>query len=452
MDKNVLFGLFALFAIVFLAGCTQQGNNANPPGIAQETTGRAVFTLTDAAPDMGTIGSIKITVDSVSVQDANGSWVVVSSSPQTYDLLQLKASGGEALLADMQLKPGAYGQFRLMISKVMVTDAEGEKEAKLPSGELKIVGGLAVVANTTSAVKFDFVADESLHVTGNGEYILAPVVKLETRENAEVDANDTKDVKVRGGKVRANVEVGMDIDGNVGVGKRIPKEADVEIDSTGKIKVKATPPVENKGRLVAAVTDVAADMGNVTSIKITIENASVQSAEKGWVDIALSPQAFDLLQLKADAVNALLADLQLDAGKYNQFRLSISKVIVTDASGDHEAKMPSGELKIVGGLTITNGSTSFAKFDFAASDSLHITGKGEYIFAPVIQLETRENANVSTGNGKNVSVDGGSVHSIKVGMDIDGNVGVGKKVPSSQKISIENGKIKGSSGPDMGPY
>ncbi|MBI4145057.1 DUF4382 domain-containing protein [Candidatus Woesearchaeota archaeon] len=202
----------------------------------QSTTGRAVFALTDAAADMGAVSSVKVTVDSVRVHNDAQGWVTVTSTPQTYDLLALKASGDTVLLADLQLSEGSYQQIRLDISSVVVVDENGTHDAKLPSGELKIVGGLDVEANTTSAVTFDFIADESLHVTGNGQYIMAPVVKLETRTDADVEVSSDKRVEVSGGRVKTDIKVGMDVAGNVGVGLSIAKDAPLSVEG-GKVKL-----------------------------------------------------------------------------------------------------------------------------------------------------------------------------------------------------------------------
>ncbi len=232
--KFKFFGVF--FLLVFLAGCVQQPPYTQQQAIQTSGQGRAVFSLTDAAADMGAVSKVEITVDSVQAHSAIEGWVTVSSNPRTYDLLALKASGNTALLADVNLKSSTYEQVRLEISKVLVTDAKGQHEAKLPSGELKIVGVFDVKTNSTSSIKFDFLADESLHLTGNGQYILAPVVHLETKEDAEVDVDAESKVEVKSGKIKTSVKVGMDEDGNVGVGLAIGKDKEISIEN-GKVKV-----------------------------------------------------------------------------------------------------------------------------------------------------------------------------------------------------------------------
>lgn len=212
-------------------GCTANQQSASTQD------GRAVFAITDAAADMKTVTSVKVTVDSVKIHSETDGWIDVTNTKQEYDLLKLKAEDKQALLADAQLKEGNYNQLRLDISKVIVTDSTGDHEAKLPSGELKINGELTVKANTTSTATFDFILDESLHMTGNGKYILAPVIQLETREDAEVNVNDDNKVEIKSGKVKTNVKVGMDVKGDVGIGLGISKDEIIDIDAVGGLKL-----------------------------------------------------------------------------------------------------------------------------------------------------------------------------------------------------------------------
>lgn len=426
--------------LLLIAACTQQAPTV--PAGEENGNGRVVFAITDAAAEMGAVSSVKVTVDNIKVHSAAKGWIDVSSSSKTYDLLQLKAEGTQALLADVQLEEGNYDQVRLGISNVVVTDSSGQHEAKLPSGELKINGKLVVDTNSTSTATFDFMADESLHVTGNGKYIMAPVVQLETREEANVKIESGNRVEITGGKISTNVKVGMDVNGNVGIGLNIPSDVEILIDNAGSVSIgKASS--KAKGNAIFTITDAAAEMGSVTSLKVTVDKVMVHSDVKGWVNVSASQQTFDLLELKATGTQALVASANLEPAVYNQIRLDISKVTVTDSNGEQEAKLPSSELKIFGTLVVEVNSTATATFDFIANESLHVTGNGKYIMAPVVKLETRENADVEIQSNNKVQVKGGNVKSsIKVGMDENGNVGVGRKIDSDTDVSIEGNRIR----------
>ena len=249
--KPIALALFAIVLLVALSACGPQYRVESQPTAPPESTsepaddraapesdayGRVVFAISDAAADMQTVTSITLVVNAVRVHSTAEGWVTASSTPQTYDLLQLKATGSQALIADTKLKPGSYDQIRLDMSSVTVTDSTGVHQAKLPSGELKITGKFDVVANTTTTATFDFIADESLHITGNGEYILAPVVQLETREHVEVVVHPDRKVEIAQENVRTRVKVGMDINGNVGVDSKISKNQAIFIEG-GKLKL-----------------------------------------------------------------------------------------------------------------------------------------------------------------------------------------------------------------------
>lgn len=232
---------FALLALAVLAACSPQNQQSTEGG-------RAVFVMTDDAANMGSVTAITITIESVRVLSASGAWTEVSSKRQTYDLLTLKAQGIQVLLADYNLTPGVYHQVRLNVSKVVVTDASGDHVAKLPSNELKIIRKITVNRNSTSTIKFDFIAHRSLHLTGEGTYIFAPVIHFETREKANVEfkrwenANRDHDsdgwdirghVEIRDGKVDEDAEEGMDIDGNFGEGHNIGMDSRLFVRGDG---------------------------------------------------------------------------------------------------------------------------------------------------------------------------------------------------------------------------
>ena len=85
--------------------------------------------------------------------------------------------------------------------------------AKLPSGEMRINTKLVVDELGSSAVIFDFIADKSLHTTGSGEYIFAPVIDLTTFNRVSIQKFPNK-VDFIGGTSDFSAEVGMDENGD----------------------------------------------------------------------------------------------------------------------------------------------------------------------------------------------------------------------------------------------
>lgn len=234
--KKTLVLFIGIFSVLLLAGCAQQGT-IDIPDTGTSSQGNAAFTITDAAADMGAVSSVDVTIDNIEVHSEAEGWTTVATDVGTYDLLELKAEGTQRLMGNVSLEEGNYQQIRLDISSVMVTDDDGTHEARLPSGEMRMNVQMRVNANTTSIVTLDFQADESLHVTGNGQYIMAPVIQVQTRENAQVQVDASNRVQVMGGNIQTDVKVGMNENGTVGVGVKIPANANVSVDAGGAINV-----------------------------------------------------------------------------------------------------------------------------------------------------------------------------------------------------------------------
>jgi hypothetical protein len=143
------------------------------------------------------------------------------------------------LYGSAPVEAGTYNQLRMKVDKVVVTQqGGGKKEAKLPSGELKIQGNFTVQANNITSIALDFLADKSLHTTGKGEFIFSPVVAVESRSKADVEVAADNKVAISGGTVDAKTTVGMDIDGQTKVNFILDTAKGVDIEN-GKIKLKA---------------------------------------------------------------------------------------------------------------------------------------------------------------------------------------------------------------------
>ncbi len=240
--QGIIWGLAIIVVIagaaMLLSGNKQAAtttNEAQQQGVSG--SGRVVFGITDAAADLGAVSTINMTVDEVSMHSNANGWITVANADKDFDLIALRNSGTLALAAEATIPAGSYDQVRVTIKKVaVVKKAGGTVEAKLPSGEFKYNANLVVAANATSSVSLDFLADASLHVTGNGTYIFAPVVRAEHRSNATVSVNSNNIVTIAGGRVDGDSTHGMDIDGSVKANFKIDAGAKVDINN-GVIKV-----------------------------------------------------------------------------------------------------------------------------------------------------------------------------------------------------------------------
>jgi len=180
--RTLLCALVAVLLAWFVAGCGD--SDPASPG----SPGRLVVNLTDAPAEYD---SVVVVVERVEVhragEDSASGWIVVSDTPAVYDLLQLR-DGASAVLADHQLAPGQYTQLRLILgagSRVVLDGAA--HDLTVPSGlqtGIKLVHEFTIQENQLYEIVLDFDAARSVHRTGNGRYMLKPVIRCTWEEIA----------------------------------------------------------------------------------------------------------------------------------------------------------------------------------------------------------------------------------------------------------------------------
>ncbi len=251
-NKNMMWLVVVVVVIIgagvyFATRPMSVDNSLNSTSYNPQTQGKVVFGVTDAAGSMGDVSSVVLTVNQIQVHSEANGWVTVSNETKQYDLLALKQSGAVSLLANANLTAGTYDQVKLTVTKVTVTKAGVVSDAKLPSGELKLVGNIVVNADKTSSVVFDFMADKSLHTTGNGKFIFAPVIKLRQQAGVNVAMKSGDELSITGGDKEQDDDFGMDEKGDVKSdfelkgNLNIDSEDKIEVDdnNSGKVEIKS---------------------------------------------------------------------------------------------------------------------------------------------------------------------------------------------------------------------
>lgn len=156
----------ALLGLVALLGC---GGATGAEG-----TGTLRVHMVDA-PDTD-VTSVLVTIDRIEAH-LDGEWTSVNSTPQTIELLDLISQ--PMVVADGGLPVGSINQVRLFVSEATVTDSEGTHDVNIPSNlqtGIKLNINAAVQPGTVTAILLDFNVHKSLHQTGNGQWMLQPVI------------------------------------------------------------------------------------------------------------------------------------------------------------------------------------------------------------------------------------------------------------------------------------
>lgn len=171
MKKSISYLALALLLAIVFSGCSEsepEGGEAN-----------IQFRLTDMP---GEYQQVNIDVLSVEVK-LNDSTVSLSTNQGVYNLLEF-VNGKDTLLVDDQLPSGYISQIRLILgddNTVMIDNMV--YDLTTPSAQqsgLKLNVHEEIISGESYAYMIDFVVEKSIVETGNGKYILKPVIKVYT--------------------------------------------------------------------------------------------------------------------------------------------------------------------------------------------------------------------------------------------------------------------------------
>ena len=173
----MVFLTFTILMFLGLSGCSE-----SPTDNSNGTQGDIKLYLVDSPGDYD---AVNIVVTEVSVHltssDTVSGWTIISDSTRTINLLNL-TNGNFDILGTHRLDVGRYSQIRLKIgtgSNVVVDGVTHSLE--IPSGSqsgLKLNHQFEIEAETLYELTLDFDASRSIHITGNGQYKMNPVIRV----------------------------------------------------------------------------------------------------------------------------------------------------------------------------------------------------------------------------------------------------------------------------------
>jgi hypothetical protein len=86
------------------------------------------------------------------------------------------------LLAAVDIEPGTFEHIMVELDQdaswVREKDSELQKPLQIASETIKVLGGFEVTEGSETTVLLDFDAEQSVRQTGNGEWLLVPVIVL----------------------------------------------------------------------------------------------------------------------------------------------------------------------------------------------------------------------------------------------------------------------------------
>jgi hypothetical protein len=168
----------AVALLVGAVGCSDSTSpDAEPGGV-----GRLKLNLVDAPGDFDQVNLVVVGVRVHRAgDDSLAGWHDVGVDTFTVDLLTL-TDGQGVVIADTLLPAGDYTQVRLLLGDGCHVVADGDTHPlEVPSGGtsgLKLNHPFTLAPGTLHEATLDFDAHRSIHVTGNGRWMMKPVIRI----------------------------------------------------------------------------------------------------------------------------------------------------------------------------------------------------------------------------------------------------------------------------------
>jgi hypothetical protein len=179
------------FAAIIVAVACGDGNSPSAPSAG---TGTLNVRLTDSP--FSDAKAVLVTFSSVRAHRSDSEWTTVPfaevTTSRTCDLKKLQ--GPSDLLGTGPLPAGRYEQVRLVVQSAALyfdnpsagppcaasvpTPAGASAPLEIPSGEVKLNRGFELKEGAAMNMLLDFDGDKSIHQTGNGRYMMSPVIAV----------------------------------------------------------------------------------------------------------------------------------------------------------------------------------------------------------------------------------------------------------------------------------
>ncbi len=179
-----LLAVLSIVGLLALAGCSAQRTLPTTPG-GHGTAGAAWNVRIQITDSPAAFDAVNLVVNEVAIHrdspDSLAGWEILSSTPGTFDLMQLR-NGVFATLGQAMVAPGTYTQIRLKLGAGSNIVVDGVMHPLVvPSGMqsgYKLIGTFVVPPDQMLDLALDFDAARSIVVTGHGRYMLKPVVSV----------------------------------------------------------------------------------------------------------------------------------------------------------------------------------------------------------------------------------------------------------------------------------
>ena len=234
---------------------------------AAQAKGTVYMTVSDASADIQNVDDVSMTVSKVELHSTTGAWVTVSDSPSTFKLMTLKANGKAELAGKADVPAGTYDQVRATVSDVSVKNKDGSTHsAVLGAHSFTLMANTVVREGQSSRANIDVNTADSMHTATGGQYVFAPVMHFQSRDNAEVTVNSDNTVTTTGGTADGDVMVGTDLQGMSHINAALSPNVQIQINGSMPVMLNASGSASGSGSTSGSSNASGSSMGTVSGL------------------------------------------------------------------------------------------------------------------------------------------------------------------------------------------
>lgn len=260
-NKGIVFAMFLFCVLLITVGCTQtqQGiqatntnnnnqvtqpnnneqiqtdtqvnNNAVLPGI-----GTIVFSVSDQSTNAGNLNNIIFSISSLYVHSKTNGWVSIPASSHIYDLIQLRKTGNISFFSNTSISSGDFDMIKFNIGSMKIYDANGKHDVIIPSALYQSNFDFTIQPNKVASINLGFMGTDSVHMTGDGRYVLTPIINIDAKSDSSISIDLEKNLKIIG-TTTSSEKVGMGPDGTVGTDLIIAPGVQISIGANNLLTV-----------------------------------------------------------------------------------------------------------------------------------------------------------------------------------------------------------------------
>ncbi|BCO32918.1 hypothetical protein TspCOW1_30210 [Thiohalobacter sp. COW1] len=172
------------FHRTLLAGLVAVGLSACGGGGGSDSGGTGSFSLSITDAPVDDVTEVVVTFTAVTLKPADGDAITITlDTPQSINLLDYQNGASVTLVDDEAVTAGDYAWIRLELDQdnTYIVDGTGQHDLTIPSSAqtgLKLNNSFTLSADQTLAYTIDFNLRQSVHLTGAGDYIMRPTLRM----------------------------------------------------------------------------------------------------------------------------------------------------------------------------------------------------------------------------------------------------------------------------------